>query len=555
MDTPPLHGLTALVSGAGASIGLATARSLARDGASVLMTGVDDMQLRAAAGAVRDVAAADAVVDHTVADSTHEDDVARAVAQAGRLPGQFAICVSAVGHTTMAPVLHYTVDEWWHDLRSNVVSAFLTLKHAGAAMRSHGGAFVAVSSHAGTRSMRSLASYCASKAALEMMVRVAADELGEHGIRVNAVRPGLTRREQASPIFGYDDLESAYLANTPLRRHGRPDDTAAAVRFLAGPESSWITGQCLTVDGGLELRGAPNLKPAARRVRGDALFEAAEVDSRPAPPARAGGLQGASAMVTGGGSSIGLASARMLAREGARVSIVGRRADRLRDACERLADQGLTVRWTAADVTDEVGIEGAVRDATNGTGRLDVCVASAGGATMSPILDCDLDRFLQPFTLNVIGSYLTLRHACRAMTSGGSFVAISSESAVVPIRGLAAYCASKAALDMLVRVAADELGDRGIRVNSVRPGLTRREAPSPIFGDAELMSRFREQTPLLRSGTADDSAYAVRYFAGLESAWVTGQCLTIDGGMDLRGAPDLSMITERFRAVVEAGEP
>ncbi|MEO8697831.1 MAG: SDR family oxidoreductase, partial [Acidimicrobiales bacterium] len=290
-----LSGLSALVAGAGASIGLATARMLARDGASVMMTGLDEQQLVDAVLVVRASAAPNTTVEYVVADSCDEHSIAEAVTRACTLPGRFAICVSAVGHTSMAPILSYTPADWWRDLTLNVVSGFLTLKHAGRAMRDRGGgAFVAVSSHAGVRTMRSLGSYCSSKAALEMMVRVGADELGEHGIRVNAVRPGLTQREQASPIFGYNDIEQAYLDRTPLGRNGVPDDTANVIRFLAGPESSWMTGQCLTVDGGLELRGAPDLEPAARRVRGDELFDAevrTAVGTQPSSRARLSGAR------------------------------------------------------------------------------------------------------------------------------------------------------------------------------------------------------------------------------------------------------------------------
>ena len=550
---PPLAGLSALVTGAGASIGLATAQVLARDGASVVMTGLDELELDNAARLVRATAAPNASVEYFAADSCDETSVARAVGRACALPGRFAICVSAVGHTTMAPILRYTPDEWWHDLNLNVFSGFLTLKHAGRAMRDRGGgAFVAISSHAGVRSMRALGSYCSAKAALEMMVRVGADELGAYGIRVNAVRPGLTHRERHSPIFGYSDLEQAYLDRTPLGRNGVPDDTAGVARFLVGPESSWMTGQCLTVDGGLELRGAPDLEPAARRVRGDELFDAEVHAAVGSPATRAARLDGARALVTGGGSSIGLGATRALARDGARVLMVGRNDVKLRDATERLRDEGLEVEWVTADVTDEAQIAGAVARAASETGRLDICVASAGGSTMSPVLDYELARFREPFALNVVGSYLTLKHAGAAMPQGGSFVAISSESSIMSIRNLSAYCASKAALDMMVRVAADELGARGIRVNCIRPGLTRREAPSPIFGNDQIMSRYRAQTPLLRSGVPEDCAQAVRYFAGLESAWVTGQCLTVDGGMDLRGAPDLSPIMARFRALTES---
>jgi NAD(P)-dependent dehydrogenase (short-subunit alcohol dehydrogenase family) len=272
-----------------------------------------------------------------------------------------------------------------------------------------------------------------------------------------------------------------------------------------------------------------------------------------APPSSAARLAGARALVTGGGSSIGLGATRVLARDGALVTMVGRNGEKLRDAAARLRDdEGLDVDWVIADVTDEAQIEAAVARAAADTGRLDICVASAGGATMSPIVDYELHNFHEPFRLNVMGSYLTLKHACRTMTAGGSFIAISSESAVIPIRNLSAYCSSKAGLDMLTRVAADELGARGIRVNGIRPGLTRREAPSPIFTNDDVMRRYREQTPLVRSGVPDDCAYAIRFFAGPESSWTTGQCLTIDGGMDLRGAPDLSSALSRFRELTES---
>lgn len=540
-----LRGLAALVTGGGASIGLATAKALARDGASVLLTGLDGDQLAAAADEVRAVADTGAVVEWTPADATDDGAAARAVARAEQLPGRLAICVHSVGQTTMAPILGYTVDEWQRSLALNVYSAHFALKHSARAMaQGGGGSFVAISSHASVRSMPYLGAYCATKAALDKLMTVAADELGELGVRVNVVRPGLTRREQSSPIFG-SELEQAYIARTPLGRNGKPDDTAAAVRFLAGPESSWITGQCLTVDGGLAQRGAPDLEPAARRVRGDALFDAHPRGGRGTPPASAG-IAGLAALVTGGGSSIGLASARALVAGGARVLIVGRDRAKLEAAAGAIGAD-----WMVADVTDEAAIAAAVDRASAVNGRLDICVASAGTAAMGSILELDLDKLRVAFDLNVVGSYLTLKHACRAMTAGGSFIAISSDSAVMSVRNLSAYCASKAGLDMLVRVAADELGEHGIRVNSIRPGLTRREAQSPIFENESMLARYRERTPLVRMGVADDSAHAVRYLAGPESAWVTGQTFAVDGGLELRGAPDISAIGNRFHELIE----
>jgi NAD(P)-dependent dehydrogenase (short-subunit alcohol dehydrogenase family) len=138
------------------------------------------------------------------------------------------------------------------------------LKHSCAAIaEAGGGSFVAVSSHAGVLPFEYLASYCSSKAGLEGLVRVAANELGPKGVRVNAVRPGLVQRAAPSPILSNPQLLGQYLSRTPLGRTGVADDIASAIRFLVGPESSWMTGQCVTIDGGLELRGPPNLADLA----------------------------------------------------------------------------------------------------------------------------------------------------------------------------------------------------------------------------------------------------------------------------------------------------
>jgi NAD(P)-dependent dehydrogenase (short-subunit alcohol dehydrogenase family) len=266
-------------------------------------------------------------------------------------------------------------------------------------------------------------------------------------------------------------------------------------------------------------------------------------------------LDGQSALVTGGGSSIGLASARHLAQDGASVLIVGRNPDKLRRAAEGLRAHAVApdrVDWTIADVTTEADIEAAVARATSLPGTFTICVASAGGAMPTPFVDADGATFRAVVDLNLVGLFFTFKHAARAMIqngTAGSLVAISSTSATTSTPGLAAYCASKAGVDALVRVAADELGSHGIRVNAVRPGLTRREAPSPIFGDATLLEAMIRGTPLGRTGVPDDTAAFVRFLAGADASWVTGQCITIDGGSSLRGRADLSAALPRFAEI------
>jgi len=105
-----------------------------------------------------------------------------------------------------------------------------------------------------------MSGYCASKAGVEMLVRCAADELGALGIRVNAVRPGLVPTDLATPLAADEVVVADYLDQMPLARLGTTEDIAAAVRWLAGPESSWVTGQCVAIDGGHTLRRGPRIE-------------------------------------------------------------------------------------------------------------------------------------------------------------------------------------------------------------------------------------------------------------------------------------------------------
>ena len=115
---------------------------------------------------------------------------------------------------------------------------------------------------------RYMTSYCVSKAGVEMLVRQAADELGVSGIRANAVRPGLVPTDISVGLTANEAIVADYMDQMPVGRLGTTDDIAAAVRFLLGPESGWITGQCIGVDGGHTLRRGPNLTPLMEAVLG-----------------------------------------------------------------------------------------------------------------------------------------------------------------------------------------------------------------------------------------------------------------------------------------------
>jgi NAD(P)-dependent dehydrogenase (short-subunit alcohol dehydrogenase family) len=262
-------------------------------------------------------------------------------------------------------------------------------------------------------------------------------------------------------------------------------------------------------------------------------------------------LAGKSALVTGGGSGIGLGCARALVRDGCHVTIMGRTEARLHEAVASLeadAPAGVRVAAIAGDVTSEDAVVAAVARAAEPTGRLEIAVANAGAGAGGPLFATTVEMWRYTVDVNLTGTFLTVKHAGQriAGSGGGAIVAISSIAGPLTHRFMAPYCASKAGVEMLVRVAADELGSLGVRCNAVRPGLVPTEMADPLVQDQVVVDDYLDQMPLARLGRLDDIAAAVRYLAGPESDWVTGQCLAVDGGHTLRRGPRIETMVERF---------
>ena len=264
-----------------------------------------------------------------------------------------------------------------------------------------------------------------------------------------------------------------------------------------------------------------------------------------------GALEGKRALIVGGSSGIGLASAQAMLEDGADVWIAGRDAEKLAAAAEGLATSakqgGGRIESTLCDAMDAGQIRSTVT-AIEAEGGLDIAVAVPGGGGYSQVLAYGDDEFSQQIDQNLRPAYLVLKYAGLAMVrgGGGSIVAVSSTAAIMVSPFLAAYCAAKAALDQLVRVAAEELGAQSVRVNAVRPGLTRTAATGGLVETPALMDRFLAEQPLARGGEADDIGKTIRFLAGPESSWVTGQCITVDGGHTLRKFPDLSDVARQI---------
>ncbi|MCP3933801.1 MAG: SDR family oxidoreductase [Actinomycetia bacterium] len=250
-----LTGQHAFITGGGSGIGLGAARAFVQDGAQVTLCGRSVDKLEAACEELGQAARS------VVTDVGDEDALASAMDDANdRAP--LSIVVANAGTGGAGPFLRTDLDEWQRVLHTNLTGVFLTFKHGGRHLAtSGGGAMCAVSSIAGSHTHRFMAAYVTSKAGLNMLVRNTADELGSLGVRVNAVAPGLVETELSIGLQNNVDVNEDYRHNMPLGRRGTPADTGAAIRFLCGPESSWITGVVLPVDGGHHLRRGPNIDP------------------------------------------------------------------------------------------------------------------------------------------------------------------------------------------------------------------------------------------------------------------------------------------------------
>jgi len=256
-------------------------------------------------------------------------------------------------------------------------------------------------------------------------------------------------------------------------------------------------------------------------------------------------------LVTGGGSGIGKGVASGLVAAGASVMIVGRNPDRLAGAVEEIeavAANGGSIRYEPTDVTNEDEVTRAVDAATAWHGRLNGVVHCAGGSlTVGPITHIDSEAWRRTVDLNVNGTMYVLKHAGRELVrgGGGSFVGISSIAASNTHRWFGPYGVTKSAIDHMMMLAADELGASWVRVNSIRPGLIRTDlVAASVIESPEISGDYALCTPLPRFGEVEDVANLAMFLLSDAAAWITGQCINVDGGHILRRGPDYSAMME-----------
>ncbi len=261
------------------------------------------------------------------------------------------------------------------------------------------------------------------------------------------------------------------------------------------------------------------------------------------------------AVVTGAASGIGRAVAVRLAREGAAV-VAGDLDDAgLASLAVELGDE-TSFAWRRCDVTAEADVKELVAEAAQRFGRLDA-MFNVAGATRNALL-VDLSEQDWDFTVDVClkGVFFGVKHAARQMiaqvevasggTSAGAIVNVASLNSRVPMFFGGAYSTAKAGVAMLGQTAALELGDHGIRVCTVSPGLTDTPLVAPLTGDAEAYAAYMQRIPLRRMATPQDIASAALYLASDDAGYISGVNLFVDGGWEQTAYPDLRPIVNRL---------
>jgi NAD(P)-dependent dehydrogenase (short-subunit alcohol dehydrogenase family) len=247
-------------------------------------------------------------------------------------------------------------------------------------------------------------------------------------------------------------------------------------------------------------------------------------------------LQEKVALITGGESGIGLATARLFVSEGACVHLVGVDETKLSAATDELSDD--KALSSVADVTDEDAVRRAVAVGVDRYGRFDVVVSNAGiSGAVAQIVDYPSEVFSRTLAVHVLGAFHVIKHTTPHIPDGGSVIITSSVVGLIGPPGVSAYVAAKHAQVGLMRTAAKELAPRRIRVNTIHPGPTSTEFQDDIemrsthLPRDEAAKAFDAMIPLGRHSTTEEIADGMLYLASDDSAMVTSHRLSIDGGL------------------------
>ena len=240
-------------------------------------------------------------------------------------------------------------------------------------------------------------------------------------------------------------------------------------------------------------------------------------------------LKDKTAIITGGGTGIGLATAHAFYQEGAKIILFGRRKEKLEKAVENLGGSAIIVQ---GDMTNNNDLDKLINETLHNFKKIDILVNNAGLFNGSPLHEISDSQWDEIMDINIRSVFQLTRRVLPVMLSQkyGSIIHISSILGLIAVPQVAAYNVSKGALNQFSRSIAVEYGSSGIRSNSICPGLIATDMTADLMKDADLMKEWSKEYPIGRFGKPEDVANACLYLASDESSFVTGITLPVDGG-------------------------
>ena len=240
-------------------------------------------------------------------------------------------------------------------------------------------------------------------------------------------------------------------------------------------------------------------------------------------------LKDKTAIITGGGTGIGLATAHAFYQEGAKIILFGRRKEKLEKAVEKLGGSAIIVQ---GDMTNNNDLDKLINETLHNFKKIDILVNNAGLFNGSPLHEISDSQWDEIMDINIRSVFQLTRRVLPAMLSQkyGNIIHISSILGLIAVPQVAAYNVSKGALNQFSRSIAVEYGSSGIRSNSICPGLIATDMTADLMQDADLMKEWSKEYPIGRFGKPEDVANACLYLASDESSFVTGITLPVDGG-------------------------
>jgi NAD(P)-dependent dehydrogenase (short-subunit alcohol dehydrogenase family) len=426
---------------------------------------------------------------------------------------------AAVG-PTMQPTLETDMAGFRKAISTNLYGPFVMAREAARRMPATGGAIVNTASLAGVLGNPGRNAYAASKAALISMTRSLACEWAARKVRVTAIAPGYIRTPMVAALEreGKADL-SLVRQRIPIGRLGRSDEIASVAGFLASDAARYVTGSVVVADGGWMSFNQPGT--AHPPVHGTPADELARPEAAAGPRV---------VVVTGAGNGIGRAIAGRFAENGDHVALIDRDGEAVREAARLLGERHLAIE---ADISSEPSVAEAFAQIAERFGHVDVMINNAGIADLfKPAMEQDARDLGRVLDVNLAGSFMCAKAALALMQGrAGVILNMGSINSFLPFAPRHAYGASKAAIDILTRCFAAELGQKGIRSATLAPGYIRTPGVAALEQSGKVdIDAIRKRIPLGDMGRPEDIAEAALFLASPAASYINGGILYVDGG-------------------------